>query len=99
MADGHGADVLDHTCDDHIQRHQRGRQGTALGSCCDKLQEAVREVPAGSFQEVLLTRDFTPLHPEILEYKMYAKGVGPVLVLGISGGSGHEDLVEYVLGT
>ena len=57
------------------------------------------EVPVGSFQDVLLTRDFTPLHPEILEYKMYAKGVGPVLVLGISGGGGREELVEYFLGT
>lgn len=52
------------------------------------------EVPAGSFENVLMTKDFTPLHPEILEHKFYARGVGPVLALGISGGSGREELVS-----
>jgi hypothetical protein len=52
------------------------------------------QVPYGSFEDVLLTKDFTPLDPEILEYKLYAKGVGPVLVLGVSGGSGREELLE-----
>jgi hypothetical protein len=55
------------------------------------------EVPYGTFDDVLLTKDFTPLDPEILEYKLYARGVGPVLVLGISGGSGREELVELSL--
>ena len=35
------------------------------------------EAPQGSYQGVLMTKDFTPLHPEILEYKFYAQGVGP----------------------
>jgi hypothetical protein len=52
------------------------------------------EVPAGSFENVLMTKDFTPLHPEILEHKFYAQGVGPVLVVGISGGSDREELVK-----
>ena len=54
------------------------------------------ETPLGSYEDVLVTRDYTPLHPEILEYKFYARGVGPVLVLGVSGGSGREELVEHV---
>jgi hypothetical protein len=53
------------------------------------------EAPYGSFRDVLLTKDFTPLDPKILEYKLYAPGVGPVLVFGVSGGSGREELVEY----
>lgn len=53
------------------------------------------EVPFGSFQGVLLTKEFTPLEPEVLEYKLYARGIGPVLALGISGGAGREELVEY----
>jgi hypothetical protein len=52
------------------------------------------QVPAGSYRNVLMTKDYTPLHPEILEHKLYAKGVGPVLVLGISGGSDREELLS-----
>jgi hypothetical protein len=53
------------------------------------------EVPFGHFTGALLTKDFTPLQPKILEYKLYAKGVGPVLVLGVSGGSDREELVRF----
>ncbi len=35
------------------------------------------EVPAGSYRDVLMTKDYTPLHPEILEHKLYAKGRRP----------------------
>jgi hypothetical protein len=52
------------------------------------------QVPYGYFPHVLLTKDFTPLHPKVLEYKLYAKGVGPVLVLGVSGGSDREELLR-----
>ena len=52
------------------------------------------EVPYGSFEDVLLTKDFTPLDPDVLEYKLYARGVGPVLVLGVSGGSDREELLR-----
>jgi hypothetical protein len=55
------------------------------------------QVPAGSFEGLLLTKDYTPLDPEILEYKLYAPGIGPVLVLAVSGGSGREQLLEYRL--
>ena len=53
------------------------------------------EVPAGHFTDVLLTKDYTPLEPDVLEYKLYAKGVGPVLALSVSGGSEREELVGY----
>jgi len=53
------------------------------------------EVPFGAFDGVLMTKDFTPLQPEILEHKFYARGVGLVLALAISGGSGREELVEF----
>ena len=46
------------------------------------------QVPFGHFDNVLMTKDFTPLAPRVLEYKLYARGVGPVLVLGVSGGGG-----------
>ena len=52
----------------------------------------IAEVPAGQFEDVLLTRDTIAFQPEILEYKLYAKGVGPVLKFGVSGGGGRETL-------
>jgi hypothetical protein len=52
------------------------------------------ETPAGAYDRLLLTKDFTPLQPDVLEHKLYARGVGPVLVLGVSGGTGREELVE-----
>ena len=35
----------------------------------------------------------TPLDPGVLEYKLYAPGVGPVMALGISGGASREELL------
>ena len=52
------------------------------------------DVPLGHFDHMLLTKDTTAVHPEILEYKLYAAGVGLVLVLGVSGGGGREELVR-----
>jgi hypothetical protein len=53
------------------------------------------DVPFGHFDGVLMTKDFTPVEPDVLEHKLYAKGVGPVLTLAISGGRGREELVAY----
>jgi hypothetical protein len=53
------------------------------------------EVPFGAFEDVLMTKEFTPLQPDILEHKFYARGVGLVLALAISGGSDREELVEF----
>jgi hypothetical protein len=41
-----------------------------------------------------VTKDTTALKPDVVEYKVYAPDVGPVLVLGISGGGGREELVK-----
>jgi hypothetical protein len=56
------------------------------------------EVPAGHFTHALLTRESTPLEPRVLEYKLYAKGVGVVLTLTASGGGDREELVRYERG-
>jgi hypothetical protein len=56
------------------------------------------EVPAGHFTNVLLTKDWNPLEPRVLEYKLYARGVGLVLALHVSGEGGREELVRYVRG-
>jgi hypothetical protein len=53
------------------------------------------KVPFGAFEDVLQTKDFTPLQPEILEHKYYARGVGPVLVIGVKGGAAREELLRF----
>ena len=57
------------------------------------------EVPFGHFDDVLLTKDLVPLEPDVLEYKLYAPGVGPVMTLNVSGGSGREELLSFRAGT
>ena len=53
------------------------------------------QVPAGHFDEALLTKDTITIEPNVLEYKLYAKGVGPLLTLGVSGGPGsREELIK-----
>ena len=56
------------------------------------------EVPFGHFDDAVMTRDLNPLKPKILEYKFFARGVGPVLVIGVSGGNDREELVRYSRG-
>ena len=34
-----------------------------------------------------------PLEPKVLEYKLYAKGIGPVLAIGVSGSRDVEELL------
>ncbi len=52
------------------------------------------EIPFGQFDNVLLTKDMAALEPDVLEYKLYAKDVGPVLVFGVSGEAGREELID-----
>lgn len=52
------------------------------------------EVPMGHFDDVLLTADTITIEPDVLEFKLYAPGVGLVAALGVSGGSGREELVS-----
>jgi hypothetical protein len=59
--------------------------------------DAQASVPFGSFDGALQTEDVNPLNePQpAVEHKFYARDVGPVLVIGISGGGGREELVSY----
>jgi hypothetical protein len=53
------------------------------------------EVPAGHYEDVVMTKDLNPLEPKVLEFKFYARGVGPVLAVSVSGGSDREELVSF----
>jgi hypothetical protein len=56
------------------------------------------EAPFGHFENVVMTMDTNPLEPDVLEFKFYAKDVGPVVAITVSGGSDREELVRYTAG-
>jgi hypothetical protein len=58
---------------------------------------ASAKVPFGSFDKALETEDTTPLEPNLIEHKYYARGIGPVLKTAASGG-GREELVSFSAG-
>ena len=54
-------------------------------------------VPAGEFEDVIRTRDWTPLEPDVVEEKTYARGVGLVHEATVRGPDSPEQavLVEF----
>ena len=56
------------------------------------------QVPFGRFRNAMLTRNFSTIEPTVEEMKLYAKGVGPVMELLVSGGSGRTELLSYTKG-
>jgi hypothetical protein len=52
-------------------------------------------VPYGSFQGVLVTEEWTPLEPNVVENKFYKAGVGLLLEKKVQGGSGRTELIRY----
>ena len=57
--------------------------------------DARAEVPAGTYEDALQTEDTTPLEPDVVEHKFYARGVGPVLAVKVKGDVGREELTRY----
>jgi hypothetical protein len=55
-------------------------------------------VPYGSFKRVLVTREWTPLEPGIVERKYYARGLGQVGEETVTGGSETMRLVTVEKG-
>jgi hypothetical protein len=53
------------------------------------------QVPYGRFGNAMITRNFSGIEPNVEELKFYAKGVGPVLELLVSGGAGRTELLSY----
>jgi hypothetical protein len=53
------------------------------------------EAPYGHFKPALMTKDTNPLEPKVLEFKFYARDVGPVIATAVSGGSDREELLSF----
>jgi hypothetical protein len=60
--------------------------------------EGKAEVPFGRFSGALMTRNYSTVEPNAVELKLYARGIGPVLVVQTSGGASREELVSYKKG-
>ena len=56
------------------------------------------EVPAGTFDDVLVILEWNPFEPGVLEEKYYARGVGPVLERKVSGDAERVELVGHTQG-
>ena len=56
-------------------------------------------VPYGSSQQALLTKEWTPLEPGVLDHKFYLRGVGTVLEQTVKGGQERNELVSFTRGS
>lgn len=56
--------------------------------------EAV-SVPFRSFPHTMLTKEWTPLEPGVLDHKYYARGIGTVLENTVKGGVERNELVSF----
>jgi hypothetical protein len=61
------------------------------------LDESV-QVPFGTFEGVLVTEDWSPLEPDVVESKYYARGVGKIKEEKVAGGEGVAELVTFETG-
>ncbi|WP_327581766.1 hypothetical protein OHA25_38170 [Nonomuraea sp. NBC_00507] len=78
--------------------HQENRPGIAQDQAeVLSLSERVK-VTFGGFQQVIKTKEFTPLEPDRLDHKFYARNVGLVLEEAAAGGQERCELVEMAGG-
>lgn len=54
-------------------------------------------VPYGSFDDLLLTEETTPLDPRDIEHKYYAAGIGFILGVAVKGGNERTELVNITV--
>ncbi len=54
-----------------------------------------QSVQAGAYTDVLVTKEWTPLEPKVVENKYYARGVGLILEVQVAGGKSRLELIEH----
>jgi hypothetical protein len=77
--------------DAYRQEHKPG-EAEDLGQILEL--DGSASVPVGDFTDVIVTRDWNPLEPEVIEEKYYAPGVGVVLETHVRGAGGDAELVD-----
>jgi hypothetical protein len=56
--------------------------------------DAHAKVPYGTYDNLLQTRNYSGIEPDVVEEKFYAQGIGPALEVTISGGVDRAELVS-----
>jgi len=56
--------------------------------------DASATVKYGKFDSVVVTKEWTPLEPGVVEHKSYARGIGLILEEGVQGSSERLELVR-----
>jgi hypothetical protein len=52
-------------------------------------------VPYGTFRSAMLTKEWTPLEPGVIDHKYYVRGIGTVLEQTVKGGNERNELVSF----
>ena len=83
----------------HPRAGQSARQEDLKGQAEDHFQVLRRgvalTVPFKAFRRTLLTKEWTPVEPDVLDHKYYARGIGTVLEQTIKGGDERNELVSF----
>jgi hypothetical protein len=81
----------------HPRRGQSGLQEFYAGHAEDHFRVLSRNAqvstPAVSSDAALLTREWTPLEPAVVDHKLYVRGIGTVLEQTVRGGDERNTLV------
>ena len=56
-------------------------------------------MPYTSSTDALLTKEWTPLEPGVLDHKLYLRGVGTALEQSVKGGTERLELVSVKRGS
>ena len=52
-------------------------------------------VPYGTFRGAMLTKEWTPLEPRVIDHKYYVRGIGTVLEQTVKGGNERNELISF----
>jgi hypothetical protein len=55
-------------------------------------------IDLGDYHDVIVTREWTPLEPDVIENKYYAPNVGKIYETNVAGGEGGTQLIQYTPG-
>jgi hypothetical protein len=83
----------------HPEVGQSGQQEYYEGQAQDQFQvlslDATVRVPYVSSKRAVLTKEWTPLEPGVLDHKLYIRGIGTVLEQTVRGGVERAALVSF----
>lgn len=83
----------------HPRVGQSARQEYLQGEAEDHFQVVdvgeTAAVPFRTFRGAMLTKEWTPLEPGVLDHKYYVRGIGTVLEQTVKGGNERNELVSF----